>query len=180
MTDISLNVVFGSRSDGNLIATLLGEALANFEMNRDIARRRIEDAFSLVRPERSAMPTPPNALAAWQLRRVENFILGNLESPMHLVDVARLINLSISHFSRAFKAAKGIPYKTYVLQARVEQAKHLLLTTDNPIVEISLMCGFCDQSHLTRSFRQATGASPRTWRRQMADQGASGLWQDRH
>lgn len=172
MATMSLNVSSPPGPDRNLLAALLGEALDNLEMDRDIARRRIEHAFSLVQPEYNLSPTPPNALAVWQLRKVEHFILANLESTMHIADVACLINLSISHFSRAFKAAKGVPYRVYVLTARVERAKHLLLTTLHPIAEISLICGFCDQSHLTRSFRQATGRSPRSWRRQMVDQSA--------
>ncbi|WP_225890025.1 helix-turn-helix domain-containing protein [Indioceanicola profundi] len=53
---------------------------------------------------------------------------------------------------------------------RIERAKHLMLTTDEPLARIALDCGLADQSHLTRLFRTRVGMSPQSWRR---EQGAA-------
>jgi AraC-like DNA-binding protein len=50
------------------------------------------------------------------------------------------------------------------MQRRVDVAKDLMLTTDYSLVEISLKCGFSDQSHFTRVFTKATGETPGRWR----------------
>jgi AraC-like DNA-binding protein len=50
------------------------------------------------------------------------------------------------------------------MQRRVDVAKDLMLTTDSSLVEISLKCGFSDQSHFTRVFAKATGETPGRWR----------------
>ncbi|NPU09685.1 helix-turn-helix transcriptional regulator [Bradyrhizobium sp. 83002] len=149
-----------------MLAILLGEALANFDLDRQTARRRIEDAFSLVQ-NKDVSPANRMLLSASQTRRVQQFIEAHLDTVLSMEKVASQVNLSASHFSRAFKAAKGIAYKEYVFRARIARAKHLLLTTDVPISEVALACGFCDQAHLTRAFGRATGVPPKAWRRQM-------------
>jgi AraC family transcriptional regulator len=50
------------------------------------------------------------------------------------------------------------------MQRRVDVAKDLMLTTDASLVEISLKCGFSDQSHPTKVFAEATGETPGRWR----------------
>jgi AraC family transcriptional regulator len=146
-----------------LLTILLEEALKLLDFDRTGARRRIEDAQALVRRGDSGdrRKTP---LAGWQLQRAEGFIRDHLGSRLRIGSVAKAINLSPSYFSRAFKATKGVSYSDFVLMSRIALAKHLLLTTQLPIAQIALNCGMADQSHLTRVFRQAVGASPRAWR----------------
>jgi len=40
-----------------------------------------------------------------------------------------------------------------------------MLTTDAPLSDIALRCGFSDQAHLCKHFRQAAGQTPAAWRR---------------
>ena len=42
-----------------------------------------------------------------------------------------------------------------------------MLTTDEPLSQIALACGLCDQSHFTRVFRRIVGESPNAWRRRV-------------
>jgi AraC family transcriptional regulator len=69
------------------------------------------------------------------------------------------------HLSRAFHRAFGLAVAQYVRTRRVIWAAEALETTDQPIAEVALEAGFCDQSHLTRSFRSVLGASPAAFRR---------------
>ena len=70
-------------------------------------------------------------------------------------EAAKLVNLSSGHFSRAFKITTGLTYSQYVIQARIELAKHLLQASSAPISEIALICGLSDQ--------------PSSWRRRAPD-----------
>ncbi|MCY1249297.1 HTH-type transcriptional activator RhaR [compost metagenome] len=53
----------------------------------------------------------------------------------------------------------------WLLQQRIEKAKDLLQFSPTSLSEIATACGFSDQSHFTRAFVQAVGATPRQWRR---------------
>jgi AraC family transcriptional regulator len=43
-----------------------------------------------------------------------------------------------------------------------------MLTTDASLSDIALRCGFSDQAHLCKHFRQAAGQPPAAWRRAQA------------
>jgi transcriptional regulator GlxA family with amidase domain len=47
----------------------------------------------------------------------------------------------------------------------VELAAQLMLASREPLSEIALKCGFHDQAHLSKQFRQLTGETPAAWRR---------------
>jgi AraC-like DNA-binding protein len=50
------------------------------------------------------------------------------------------------------------------LDARIECAKAMLADPHRNLVDIALETGFSEQSHFSRAFRAATGATPNTWR----------------
>ena len=66
--------------------------------------------------------------------------------------------------SRTFKVSTGLSPHRYVIQRRVEKAKRLLVNTDLPLIEISHLCGFADQSHLAKHTRRLLGTTPRALR----------------
>ena len=109
-------------------------------------------------------------LAAWQARRAVEYIEGHLGLKMEVRDVADLVALSPSHFSRAFKQSLGSSPIAYVASRRVERAKLMLTSTRERLTHIALACGFADQSHFTRSFRRVVGTSPGLWRRTLINE----------
>ena len=72
---------------------------------------------------------------------------------------------SPSYFIKAFKTTTGRTPHRWLQEYRVGKAKGLLLRSLS-IAEIALECGFADQSHFTRVFRNVTGTPPGMWRRQ--------------
>jgi AraC family transcriptional regulator len=42
----------------------------------------------------------------------------------------------------------------------------MMLESDEPLAQIAIACGLCDQSHLCRMFRRVVGVTPRAWRRE--------------
>ncbi|MFH9353422.1 helix-turn-helix domain-containing protein [Kitasatospora sp. NPDC017646] len=67
---------------------------------------------------------------------------------------------SPSHFTRVFRASTGQSPHQYLVRLRLERARRALLTTDTPIAAIAQLCGFADQSHLTRTMRLHSGLTP--------------------
>ena len=69
---------------------------------------------------------------------------------------------------RAFKETFGMTFHTYVSRRRVERAKEMMVTTDQPLTAIASRCGFADQSHFGRVFRRERNLTPMAYRRQAA------------
>ncbi|MCY1707267.1 helix-turn-helix domain-containing protein [Pannonibacter sp. SL95] len=115
----------------------------------------------------SAQPvsSPSRAMTPGRLRRVRAYVEENLGREVCLEDMAASVGLSASHFARAFRAETGISPYAYVVQARVARVKAELLHSRRTLSEIALDCGFATQSHMTETFRRATGLPPARWLR---------------
>ncbi len=114
---------------------------------------------------RRLAPVPRGSLAPWQVRRVRLHVDENITQRLAIEDLARLVNLSTSHFSRAFKVSFGVTVHRYVMEKRIETAQRLMLGTAQELSIIAVGCGMSDQSHLTRWFRRVVGETPASWRR---------------
>jgi len=69
-------------------------------------------------------------------------------------------------FKRRFRAATGYAPVDYVQAVRIEEAKHLLETTDTASDAIAFDVGYDDPSFFLRLFCRKTGVTPATYRRQ--------------
>ena len=119
--------------------------------------------------ESATAATPTTALLRGGLpprvvRRIREHIDANIDQSIRVESLARLANLSICYFVRAFKQSVGITPHDYLIRRRVERTMELLTRTDMPLSEIALASGFADQSHCARRFRQHVGMSPRDYR----------------
>jgi len=104
-------------------------------------------------------------LLTWQVRKVREYIDNKLHSPIFLADICTLVGLSKSHFARSFTNTFGISPYAFVVRRRLDLAARYMLHTDAPLSDIAVRCGFADQAHLTKRFRDATGWTPAAWRR---------------
>ena len=101
----------------------------------------------------------------WQTKRVIDYIEANLGTDIQSKDLTDLVNLSTSHFFRAFKVSVGIPPFEFITRRRVDLAREMMRTTDEALAQIAVACGLSDQSHFCRVFRRIVGQSPNEWRR---------------
>jgi AraC family transcriptional regulator len=155
------------------VGHLVRQAMTLFETDRKAAWRYLSDASTLLGPDvqeagvnaASVDKLQPGGLATWQARRTLAYIEANIASKMDIDDLANLVALSRSHFSRAFKRSLGFSPMEYVVVRRVERAKTMISGTRESLAEVALACGFADQAHLNRRFRDIVGISPGRWRR---------------
>ena len=105
-------------------------------------------------------------LASWQVKRACEKLESDLGGKIPLEQIAADFDLSVSHFSRAFRVSTGLPPHQWLLRQRVNTAKQLMSVRDLPLSEIAISAGFANQSHFTRVFSSAVGVSPAVWRRE--------------
>jgi AraC family transcriptional regulator len=105
-------------------------------------------------------------LAPWQAKRACEKLESDLGGKLPLAQIAAEFDLSVSHFSRAFRTSTGLPPHQWLLQQRVKAAKQLMTVRDLPLSEIAMSAGFANQSHFTRVFSTLVGVSPGAWRRE--------------
>jgi AraC-like DNA-binding protein len=107
----------------------------------------------------------PRGLSRSALTRVEEYVDANLDSALDVDELATLVRMSPSHFTRSFNRSIGLTPHRYVIQCRVAKARELLTTTDLSLTEIALNIGFSDQSHFCRRFQEFVGVPPGAYRR---------------
>ena len=105
-------------------------------------------------------------LAPWQVKRACDRLESDLTGKVALQQIAAELDLSVSHFSRAFRISTGLPPHQWLLRQRVKAAKQLMTVRDLPLSEIAMSAGFANQSHFTRVFSSMVGVSPGAWRRE--------------
>ncbi|MFD9124262.1 helix-turn-helix domain-containing protein [Kitasatospora sp. NPDC059571] len=108
---------------------------------------------------------PPTGLSARQLSSVRELMEQRLAESLPIASLAAAASLSISQFTRQFRASTGESPHQYLLRLRLEQACRLLRTGASDITEVALSCGFSHQEHLTRVMRAKLGTTPAAVRR---------------
>lgn len=82
-----------------------------------------------------------------------------------LADMARMVYLSPSYFSRQFKLEMQLTFVEYLTKLRINHAKQLLRKTDLPIDVVAEESGFHRASYFTTLFRRLQNVSPSEYRR---------------
>jgi AraC family transcriptional regulator len=95
------------------------------------------------------------------------YIHDHLAEDLTIAAIADELEMSPYYFSRLFKQSIGVSPYRYVMEQRIEAAKHLLKKTPLPISAISERVGFANQNQLTIQFRNLTGTTPSNYRKQL-------------
>ncbi len=116
-------------------------------------------------PQRPSKGAKTARLAVWQVRKAMKLMADHMADPIDLGEVARSCRVSRGYFIDAFNASTGLTPHQWLIRSRLHRAQELLGSTNLPLAEIALACGFCDQSHFNRTFARRTGETPGRWRR---------------
>jgi transcriptional regulator GlxA family with amidase domain len=85
---------------------------------------------------------------------------ANLSEPLSLIEVADLVGLSRRQIERLFRAEMGRSPARYYLEIRLDRARHLLIQSMMPVVEVAVACGFVSASHFSKCYRELYARSP--------------------
>lgn len=87
------------------------------------------------------------------------------ETATKVSELARRTGLHPSWLGTAYRRATGESLQQAAARHRVEGAARLLRETDDSEARIAVAAGFCDQSHMIRTFRRVLGRLPSAVRR---------------
>lgn len=96
---------------------------------------------------------------------------ANLSEPLSLLDIAAHVGLSRRQIERLFHIEMGRSPARYYLEIRLDRARHLLIQSSMPVVEVAIACGFVSASHFSKCYRELYARSPqqeRVDRKQLA------------
>ncbi len=97
------------------------------------------------------------------------FLQAHFRDKLTLDQVAGAANVSRNTCLTCFRRVLGLPPMEYLISYRLEQAAHLLLTSDLPVAQIAESCGLGDASYFGKLFRRKTGLSPTQYRHRRAE-----------
>lgn len=102
------------------------------------------------------------------VKRVTEEIKNHLSDENYNVEqLAKNLFMSYSQVQRKLNAVIGLSPNQYIRIIRLEKSKELLSTTNETILNISMMCGFSDPSYFGKVFKQEFGKTPQEWREYM-------------
>lgn len=140
-----------------LVGRAESDALQDLASRRTAARlESVADWFLRWRPRDDAGP-PTEVRAAFSR-------LLRTGGRMSINRLAAETGWSERHFADRFRSATGLRPKEAARLFRFQRAHRLIVGRDCPLAEIAAQCGYADQAHLTREFRQFAGLPPRAAR----------------
>lgn len=97
-------------------------------------------------------------------RAIQKFA-EHIESPIQIGEVADAIGVSTRSLERSFKDATGQSPLKYYRKMRMNQARQLVLYTNDTITEVAYMVGYATPGAFLRHYRETFGVTPITDRR---------------
>jgi transcriptional regulator GlxA family with amidase domain len=85
---------------------------------------------------------------------------ANLSEPLSLIEIADHVGLSRRQIERLFRQEMGRSPARYYLEIRLDRARHLLIQSLLPVVEVAVACGFVSASHFSKCYRELYARSP--------------------
>lgn len=150
----------------DLLAHLMRSLVANL-YDREAASKIVDEelirSFVLALAKRHGYPAAElsvkGGIAPHQLKTLLSWLDEHIEEPLTIDVLASQLRLSAAHFSREFKRSTGFTPWGYVVQLRLDRARDLIREGEC-LSTVASRCGFSDQSHMSRLFKQRFGASP--------------------
>jgi PAS domain S-box-containing protein len=96
--------------------------------------------------------------------KVAEHIRLHLDELLRVDHLAELVSLSPAQLERRMRRVFQLSTTQFIRKMRIERAAHLLSTSQMPISEVALECGYGDQTSLTRQFRATVGMPPAAYR----------------
>lgn len=101
--------------------------------------------------------------------RVTSYVEDNIGEIDTAREVAEIVNVSYETLRKRFRREQGIPLGEYIRQTRIDEARRLLIETDDPVYVICWKVGFSSDSSGIHSFRRHTGIPMEEYRQQYRD-----------
>ncbi|BBH24706.1 hypothetical protein Back11_60510 [Paenibacillus baekrokdamisoli] len=103
------------------------------------------------------------------VHKVQQYIEEHLAEDFTREDIADHVYLNSAYLSRLFRKETGGSLTDYMVDLRINKAKHQLTKANHKISDIAVEIGYTNFSHFSKLFKRATGLTPQEYRRQYQD-----------
>ncbi|MCD3218097.1 response regulator [Clostridium botulinum C] len=93
-----------------------------------------------------------------------DYIYDHYKEDITLEDIANICSISPCYFSRLFKKELGVNFITYINKMRIDEAKKILINSNETINNISLKMGFDNCGYFIKVFKKIIGVTPKKYR----------------
>lgn len=162
-----------ARLGAKALRVSLGDCEVFPRADEDALRQRVQAAdtalwdfrwqgLALQSPQADFAAAPATAALPLAERAAARLRANLLQAPP-LQALAEALGLSSRSLQRALAAA-GWSYSRLLAHCRSQEAAAQLLNGELPLAEIGFVCGYADQAHFTREFRERVGLTPARFR----------------
>lgn len=149
-----------------ILITLEGHADAETAAYVDMAFPRLMSAFLYPQIWSGVRSTSAAAANISIVGKAAHYMNEHLGERLSLDDICAYLGYSKSYFIRVFTKEVGCSPIAYLMNLKVERARHLLINSPLKINQIAFMLGFDDPYYFSKFFTKITGSSPRAYRRE--------------
>ncbi|HEX9509829.1 MAG TPA: AraC family transcriptional regulator [Puia sp.] len=117
--------------------------------------------------DKSKMSSPLSLLTHYEVEQVyqaKDILLDNMDTPVSLTELSTMVGTNKFKLNSGFKEVYGVTVFDFLLNARMEKARHLLIDTHTSIEAIAFLTGYSDVFGFSRAFKKYYGTSPRYYR----------------
>ena len=97
--------------------------------------------------------------------KCRDYITNHIYENITLSQLSKVLSVSSNYLSEKFKKEVGMTISEFIQKEKVEEAKRLLSSTNNSILDICVSLNFTDQSYFTKIFKKVTGITPNQYRK---------------
>ncbi|HJD46358.1 MAG TPA: helix-turn-helix domain-containing protein [Candidatus Mediterraneibacter norfolkensis] len=108
---------------------------------------------------------PDSSKTTEKLNLAIQYMSEHLTEKISVTDIASSAFLSTYHFVRSFKKQMGLTPYEYLITLRINKAKDLLISTEDPLDIIAVNSGFTDSKNLIYNFKRIVSLTPGEYRK---------------
>lgn len=120
--------------------------------------------------DETVVPIPRHS-ENYKVNKMIDYILHNWNYIIELEEIASHIGATPQYASTLFSRTMCMTMVQYINALRVNNAAHLLTTTELSVSDVSAECGFQDTSYFIKTFHTLSGETPGEYRRRRSVDG---------
>ena len=105
-----------------------------------------------------------NKVETDRMNKIYHYLMKNFRQKVSLAEIAELINMTETSFSRYFKSRVNKSFSDFLKELRIDYARKLLNENKVSINQVSYESGYTTLSNFNKQFREVTGKTPLQYR----------------
>jgi len=102
----------------------------------------------------------PYSEKSYLVKQVLDYISEHIYEQITLSDLSEFTQKNLTYLSFEFRKEVGLTIHKYIIQKKIDEARHLLLFTSHSCKEIAALLNFSSQSHFIHTFKLSENLTP--------------------